>query len=94
MTNELMNAKVAELRALEAVAKELEAKINAVKDELKAELDTRQVDSVDTGLHNIFYQMYEKASVDTAKLKEAGLYEAYSKKSTIIQFKVTDKKAS
>lgn len=94
MTNEMINIKVAELRALEALQKDIEAKIEAAKNELKAELDARQADSVDTGLHNIFYNMYEKTTVDTAKLKEAGFYDDFAKKSVIVQFKITDKKAS
>lgn len=93
MTNEIINSKIAEMKALEAAVAQLNAQIDAIKDELKAELDTRQVDSINTGSYNVFYNCYEKAGVDTAKLKAAGLYDAYSKKSTIIQFKITGKKA-
>ena len=92
MTNEMMNAKIAEMRALEAQANEINKRVEALKNELKAELDSRQVDSINTDIHNIFYNCYEKAGVDTAKLKAAGLYDEYSKKSTIIQFKITDRK--
>lgn len=93
MTNEMMNAKIDELRALEAQIAEINKQVEAIKTQLKGELDSRQVDSVNTEKHNIFYSCYEKAGVDTAKLKAAGLYDEYSKKSTIIQFKITDCKA-
>ena len=93
MTNDMINQKIAQLRALEEASKSLEKQIEAIKNELKAELDSRQEDSINTVEHNIFYHCYEKSGIDTAKLKAAGLYDEYSKKSTIIQFKITDCKA-
>lgn len=94
MTNELINAKIAEMKKMEAAIKILQEQVDSIKDELKAELDSRNVESVSTDIHNVFYNMYEKTGVDTAKLKKDGLYDLYSKKSVVIQFKVTDKKAS
>ena len=94
MTNEMINQKIAQLRALEEAAASLKNQIEGIKDELKAELDARQEDSINTVQHNIFYNCYEKESVDTAKLKASGLYSEYSKKSVVIQFKITDCKAS
>lgn len=94
MTNEIINQKIAQLRALEEAAATLNKQIEAIKNELKSELDSRQVDSINTEMHNVFYHCYEKAGVDTAKLKAAGLYDDYAKKSTIIQFKITDRKVS
>lgn len=90
MTNQEMNAKVEQIRAIEAQAAVLKEAIDALKDELKAELDTRQVDSVDLGSHRVFYNCFEQTKVDTQKLKDAGLYSLYSKKSTQIQFRITD----
>lgn len=90
MTNEIINQKIKALKDLEAEAATLKASIDAIKDELKAELDSRQVDSVDTGIHRVFYNMYEKKGVDTKKLKAAGLYDEYSSVSTVIQFRITD----
>ena len=92
MTNELINEKIAALKALEEASSALNKQIDAIKSELKAELDVRKVDAVDTDLHKVFYSCYEKASIDTNKLKSAGLYDEYSKKSVVIQFKITDKK--
>ena len=93
MNESELNAKIAELRRIEKEAALLKLQLDSLKDELKAELDSRKVDSIDTGLHKIFYSCYEKSNVDSAKLKEDGIYEEYSKKSIVTQFKVTDKKA-
>lgn len=93
MTNQEINQKIAELRKIEEQAAVLAQEVEAIKDSLKHELDTRKVDSVDTGLHRVFYNCYEKFGVDTAKLKSSGLYEQFCKKSAVIQFKITDVKA-
>lgn len=89
MTNTQINAKITEIELLEAQVKELKAIADALKNDLKEEMDTRKVDMLDTGTHRVFYEVYEKSSVDTKALKEAGLYEQYSKKSTNLMFKIT-----
>ena len=92
MTNTELNQKIAELRQIEERAAELNAAVDSIREQLKAELDSRQVDSITTGAYNIFYNMYEKSGIDTDKLKASGLYNQFSKKSTVIQFKITDVK--
>ena len=89
MTNTQINAKITEIELLEAQVKELKAIADALKSDLKTEMDDRKVDMIDTGTHRVFYEVYEKTSVDTKALKEAGLYEQYSKKSTNLMFKIT-----
>lgn len=89
MTNEQINGKITEIELLEAKIKELKAIVDANKSELKAEIDSRKVDMIDTGSHRIFYEAYDKKSVDTKKLKDAGLYDEYSKTTTSIMFKIT-----
>jgi predicted phage-related endonuclease len=90
MTNAELNERINKMRELEAQAAILKKQAEVIKDELKAELDDRKADSVDTGSHKIFYTAYEKASVDTSKLKAAGLYDFYKKVSTVLRFQVTD----
>jgi len=90
MTDTQIDAKVTEIELLEAQIKELKALADSAKADLKAELDERKVDMVDTGLHRVFYEAYEKSTVDTKALKADGLYEQYSKKSTNLMFKITD----
>ena len=92
MTNKTLNKRVAELRSLEAQIADLTKQAENVKAALKKELDAQKVDSIDTGLHRIFYYAYEKKSVDTAKLKASNLYDAFSKVQTVTQFKITDVK--
>ena len=94
LDNNSLNSKIAQLRALEAQMSALSKEAELIKSELKSELDTCKVDSIDTGIHKIFYTVYQKVSVDTTKLKEAGLYETYSKPSLITQFKITDNKCT
>lgn len=90
MTNIEINEKIDQIRKIEAQAAALKETLDSLKDELKAELDSKKVDSIDTGIHKVFYNCYDKTSVDTDKLKKSGLYDLYSKKSTVIQFRITD----
>ena len=89
MTNTTINAKVTEIELLEAQIKELKALAESARADLKAELDERQVDMLDTGIYHIFYEAYTKRTVDTKALKAAGLYDEYSKEQTNILFKIT-----
>ena len=89
MTNLQIDAKITEIELLEAQIKELKALADAAKADLKAELDDRKVDSVDTGIHKVFYEAYTKRVVDTKALKNAGLYDEYSKEQTNLMFKIT-----
>ena len=89
MTNTQINAKITEIELLEAQVKELKAIADSLKNDLKAEMNDRKVDMLDTGTHRIFWEAYEKTSVDTKALKDAGLYDTYSKKSTNLMFKIT-----
>lgn len=90
MTNAELNERINKMRELEAQAAILKKQAEVIKDELKAELDDRKVDSVDTGSHRIFYTAFERASVNTTKLKAAGLYNRYKEVSTVLRFQVTD----
>lgn len=85
----LVTAKIAELRVLEAQAKAIDKQIEAIKDSLKAELDSRKVDCLVIGPDKIFWQVIERRLVDSDHLKKAGLYDKFSKLTTVTQFKVT-----
>ena len=92
MTNIQIDAKVTSIEMLEAQIAELKAVVDSYKAELKAELDEKKVDVIDTGLNKIWYKAYEKTSVDTKALKADGLYEKYSSEQTVIMFKMTKSK--
>lgn len=89
MTNVQIDAKVTEIELLEAQIKELKALADSAKADLKAELDERKVDAVDTGIHRVFYEVYTKRVVDTKALKSDGMYEKYSKEQINTMFKIT-----
>ena len=89
MTNLQIDAKITEIELLEAQIKELKALADAARADLKADLDERQADSVNTGIHKVFYEAYTKRVVDTKALKDSGLYDQYSKEQTNIMFKIT-----
>ena len=89
MTNTQINAKITEIELLEAQIKELKALADSAKSELKAELDEKKVDSIDTGIYRVFYEAYEKKVVDTKALKADGLYDKYSKSQINTMFKIT-----
>ena len=92
LTIDNINDKIAEIERIQLEATKLQELAENLKNELKAELDERKVDKLDTGSHNIFYSCYEQSRVDATKLKAAGLYEEYSKKSLVTSFKITQKK--
>lgn len=92
MTNQEINAKIAEIRRLEAEAEKVKQQVDALKDQLKAECDSRKVDKIETGLHNIMYSCFTQKRVDNEKLKEAGLYNQFLKETTSLRFQITDVK--
>ena len=92
MNNLQIDAKVTQIELLEAQIKELKTVVDSYKSDLKAELDEQRVDMIDTGINKIWYEAYEKSSVDTKALKEAGLYDKFSKKSVNLMFKLTKSK--
>jgi predicted phage-related endonuclease len=95
MNNVQMDAKVFEINMLEAQIKELKALAEARKAELKAELDERNVEMIDTGINRIWYKLVEKNTLDTKKakeeLKKADKLEQCMKSSIEIRFTITHK---
>lgn len=89
MNNTQIDAKVFEIDMLEAQIKELKALADTRKAELKAELDERKVDMVDTGVNRVWYDGYTKKTLDTKAIKADGLYDKYTKEQTVLTFKIT-----
>ena len=92
MTNAVIDSKVVEIEMLEAQIKNLKATVDSLKGDLKRELDELNVEMLDTGINKIWYNVYAKKTVDTEALKQAGLYDKYTKDSTVIQFRITKSK--
>ena len=89
MTNNIIDYKISEINRLEAELREKKALIDSLKTDIKNEMDERKVDCIDTGLNKVFYEAYEKRSVDTKALKAAGLYDQYSKVQVNVLFKIS-----
>lgn len=93
MTNTQIDAKVFELDMLEAQIKELKALADARKSELKAELDERKVDMIDTGINRVWYKLVEKNSLDTklakAELDKVGKLNDCMKNTVETRFNIT-----
>lgn len=94
MNTDDINARIEAIFALEKEAELLRQQADALRAELKKELDNRKVDSLNTGMYNLVYKCYEKRSVDVARLKEWNLYDDFSKTSTVIQFRINRIKTS
>ena len=91
MTNVELVAKCHDREELKMRIKLLEEQVSAIDTELKAELDERKVDVVETGVYNIFYKLQQKNSFDSKKFKADNeeLYNQYVKQSVNTLFTVT-----
>lgn len=93
MTNEMIDAKIDELKALERQIKILTDQKDALKKELTDELDSRIEDTISTSCYNVFWKVYEKHQVDVTLLKKEGVYDKFAPLKVQTMFKITDVKA-
>jgi putative phage-type endonuclease len=84
--NELMSHRQDLQLALDSVKKEIEECENKVKEKIG------ECSSVETGLFKITWKTQARKSVDTDKMKEAGIYDDYAKISVSRVFRVAQKK--
>ena len=93
MDNNMIDEKVLEITLWEQQIKKLKDLVEKNKDELKAELDSRIEDSIDTGACKITYILVEKNNLDTKKakeyLKENAVLDSFIRKSIEPRFTVT-----
>jgi len=90
MTNEMINAKAVQKEALEAQIKMLKAQVDEIETELQSELDSRQVDSIDTGMFKIFWKLQSRHTFDSKKFKDEmpEVHEKYCEDKVCTYFKV------
>jgi len=81
-------SKAREYREIQAEIKALQEQADALKAAMVAEMDAQQADAIQAGEYTIRYTVYESTRVDTAKLKQSGLYDQYSTKGTALRFAV------
>lgn len=71
MTRQEMKDKVRELKELKNMAKELEAEISAIEDELKAELIATDKDEVFLDEYHVTYKNVTSSRFDSTAFKKA-----------------------
>lgn len=88
MTNRMINNRVSKLFELEAAKRELETKIDAIKQELKDNLEALGVDDIDTGKFIVRYTPVVSTRLDTARFKADNLklFNLYSVESSYRRF--------
>lgn len=89
-TNELRN-KIEELKELEALVKEAEAEIEALKDELKAEMTKQHKEEMNVGRYIMRWKSVTTNRLDGKSLQSAmpTVYNAYLKPSVSMRFTIT-----
>lgn len=85
-----LNAKVQELKELEAMQAEINAEIDNIKDALKAELVRRETDEISVGIFKIRYKTVISKRFDSKAFKElhGDLYNTFTKESKSMRFSV------
>ena len=84
MTNKQLDNRVKKLQSIEAQMKELEGQADAIRAEIKADLESKGEDEHDTGSFMIRWKEIISRRIDTKALKAAlpDVFAAYSREST------------
>ena len=90
MTTISINEKVRKLKELTRWAEEIAAEQEAIKDELKREMELRQVDEISTNEYKVRYKQVTSTRFDSTafKSKYADLYEQFTKTTTSKRFSI------
>lgn len=91
MTSTDINKAVTELKELEAMAAEVDAEIDSIKDTLKAELTRRKTDELSAGIFKIRYKTVKSKRFDSKAFRAVheDLYDEYAKESVSKRFTVS-----
>lgn len=83
-----LNNKVTELKELKLYAKEIEAEITGLEDEIKREMESRGEEEMTVGVFTVRYKTVESSRFDSKrfKLDHADLYKKYQKKTITKRF--------
>ena len=90
MTDRQINNRIIRLQDIEAQMKELEAQAEAIRDELKADLESKGEDEQHTGSSVIRWKEIITCRLDSKALKAAlpDVFAAYSRESTSRRFTI------
>ena len=85
-----LTARVSELKELQALIEEAQDRAEAIKDELKAEMTARGVDSLTAGAYKVRWQMVRGSRFDSAAFKRenAELHRRYTIETATRRFTV------
>ena len=90
MTNRMIDNRCKKLTDIEAQIKALQAQADAIKDEIKKDMDAENLDEIDTGKFKVRYKLVESMRLDSKALKAdlPDVYSLYSKVSACKRFTV------
>lgn len=85
-----INAKVQELKELEALQKEIETEMESIKDQLKAEMTRRNTEELSVGVFKVWYKSVTAKRFDSKafRVSHGDLYDAFVKESKSMRFTV------
>lgn len=91
MTDRQLNNRIAKLQEIEAQQRELEERAEAIRAEIKADLEAKGEDEHDTGSFIVRWKEIISKRIDSKALKAAlpDVFAAYSKESSTRRFTVT-----
>ena len=91
MSTQELEKKVQELKSLEKFAKDVAIEVEALKDEIKAEMSVQGVDKLSTNLFNVYWNRFTTQRFDTKAFKEThtALYEQYCKTAETRRFAIS-----
>lgn len=89
-TNRQIDNRCRKLAELDAQIKELQAQADAIKDEIKKDMDADSLEEIDTGNFKVRYKLVESVRLDNKALKAdlPDVYSLYSKVTACKRFTV------
>ena len=89
-TNRQIDNRCKKLADIENQIKELQAAADAIKNEIKADMDADSLEEIDTGKYKVRYKLVESMRLDSKALKNdlPDVYSMYSRVSTCKRFTV------
>lgn len=90
MTNRMIDNRCKKLADLEAQIKALTAAADAIKAEIKADMEADSLDEIDTGKYKVRYKLVESMRLDSKALKKdlPDVYSLYSRVTACKRFTV------
>jgi len=90
MSKKKLQEKVQELVSLREMAAELADEIEALTDEIKADMDRQGVDTLEAGKHTIRWAVVKSSRFDSRAFRETypSIYDQYTKSTEVRRFTV------